>query len=127
MGTIEQSLQQLMRIEGAMGCCLVDYRTRTLLGKAAIKDLELDLPIAAAGNIEVVKAATKAIEMLTFEERVADILLTLSTQVHIVRPSEKHKNLFIFIALDRAKVNLALARRKVLSIERELVLEAEQF
>lgn len=125
MGTIEQSLEQLMRIEGALGCCLVNHRTRTLLGKASIVGLELDLAIAASGNIEVVKATTKAIEMLTFEERIGDIMLTLTTQVHIVRPSEKHKNIFVFIAFDKDKTNLALARRKVLSIERELVLESD--
>lgn len=125
MGSIAESLEELMKIDGALGCCLVNHCERMLLGRAARPNLPFDLTIAAAGNIETVAAATQAIEMLSAEEQLGDILVMLTTQTHIIRPSDKHKDIFIFIAFDADKVNLALARRKVLSIERALILDSQ--
>jgi len=49
-----------------------------------------------------------------------DILITLDTQLHVIRPTTKHEGLFIYLVLDKSKANLALARRKVQSIENNL-------
>jgi hypothetical protein len=117
MATIEYSLQQLMRIDGALGCCLVDYESGMVLGKAGGG---LDLDLAAAGNTEVVRAKMKTAKSLNLKDKIEDILITLSTQTHIIRPTASHDGLFIYIALDKEKANLALARRKVVETEKTL-------
>jgi hypothetical protein len=124
MATIEESLTQLMRLEGATGCCIIDFRSKTMLGKAERRELDIDLGIAAAGNIEVVTATTRSFELLGMNERLEDILLTLTSQFHIIKPLKRHKEIFIFIVLDTDRSNLPLARRKLAAIESELVLES---
>lgn len=117
MATIEFSLQQLMKINGAVGCCLVDYESGMVLGKAGGG---IDLDLAAAGNTEVVRAKMKTAKSLNLKDRIEDILITLTSQLHIIRPTTEHDGLFIYIALEKERANLALARRKVLEIEKNL-------
>jgi len=119
MATIEYSLQELMKIDGAIGCCLVDYESGMVLGKAGGG---LDLDLAAAGNTEVVRAKMKTAKSLNLKDKIEDILITLSTQLHIIRPTAQHDGLFIYLALDKEKANLALARRKCNGVEKELEL-----
>jgi predicted regulator of Ras-like GTPase activity (Roadblock/LC7/MglB family) len=119
MATIEYSLQELMKIDGAIGCCLVDYESGMVLGKAGGG---LDLDLAAAGNTEVVRAKMKTAKSLNLKDKIEDILITLSTQLHIIRPTAQHDGLFIYLALDKEKANLALARRKCLGVEKDLEL-----
>ncbi|MFC3678659.1 hypothetical protein [Bacterioplanoides pacificum] len=114
MNNIEQSLDQLMAITGAMGCCIVDYDSGMVLGQ---QGGGVDLDLAAAGNSEVIKAKLKTIQSLGIEGDIEDMLITLSNQLHILRPTSLHSGLFIYLVLDRPNANLALARRKVLEIE----------
>ena len=117
MATINESLEQLMGIDGAAGTCIVEYKSGMLLGKAGGG---VDLELAAAGNSEVVKAKMKTMESLGIKGEIEDILITLENQLHIIRPATQHEGLFVYLVLDKAKSNLALARRKVQQIEESL-------
>ena len=117
MSNIDQSLQELMQIDGAMGTCIVDYMSGMVLGMAGGG---VDLELAAAGNSQVVKAKMATMESLDIKGEIDDILITLSSQIHIIRPASKHEGLFLYLVLDKAKSNLALARRKVQGIEGKL-------
>lgn len=116
---IGASLKDLMEIEGAMGACIVDYESGMSLGS---EGAGVDLELAAAGNSEVVKAKMKTMKSLGIEGEIEDILITLADQFHIIRPTSKHKGLFIYLVLAKSKSNLALARRSVLSIENALTV-----
>jgi predicted regulator of Ras-like GTPase activity (Roadblock/LC7/MglB family) len=118
MLSIDQSLKELMRVEGAIGCCVVDWTSGLLLG--SLGDGSLDLDLAGAGNTEVIRAKMKTAKSLGFTDSIEDILITLDSQLHIIRPMRKHEGLFIYIALDRERANLALSRRKVLDIEKRV-------
>lgn len=117
MSSIDDGLQKLMDIDGAMGGCIVDYSSGMVLGKIGGG---VDLELAGAGNSEVVKAKMETMETLGIEGEIEDILITLDSQLHIIRPTSKHDNLFIYLVLDKKKSNLALARRKVQAIEADL-------
>lgn len=92
MANIADSMGKLMSIDGAKGCCIVDYTSGMVLGK---EGSGLDLELAAAGNSEVVKAKMKTMKSLGIDGEIEDILITLSDQLHIIRPTSKHNGLFI--------------------------------
>ena len=117
MAKIDVSLKELLEIDGAMGGCIVDYTTGMSLGAAGSG---VDLELAAAGNSQVVKAKMETMKSLGIKGEINDILITLDTQLHIIRPAAKHEGLFIYLVLDKAKANLALARRKVEGIDSSL-------
>jgi hypothetical protein len=93
---------------------LVDYNSGMLLESIGTG---VDLEMAAAGNTEVVRAKMKVMKSLGLSDTIEDILISLGKQYHIIRPVEKHDGLFIYYVLDRARANLAMARRKVLEAE----------
>ena len=119
MANIKQTMDELMRCDGAMCAALVDYHSGMILGQ---EGSGVDLELAAAGNTELVRAKLKTMRSLGLECAIEDILITLSKQYHILRPSTHHEGLFLYLVLDKAKANLALARRKVQDVEDGLVV-----
>lgn len=112
--TPKELLNELMHTEGALCAALVDYNSGMLLESVGSG---MDLELAAAGNTEVVRAKMKTMKSLALNDSIEDILISLNSQYHIIRPVEKHEGLFIYYVLDRARANLAMARRRVLEAE----------
>jgi hypothetical protein len=83
---------------------------------------DLDLTVAAAGNTDVVRAKLRAMEMLNISEKIEDILITLDTQYHLIRPltSRAGKGLFLYLALRRDRANLAMARHHLKRVENDM-------
>lgn len=117
MSNIAETTKGLMEIDGALGCAIVDYTSGMLLGSAGAG---VDLELAAAGNSEVVKAKMKTMNSLGIQGAIEDILITLDSQIHIIRPSTSNDGLFLYLVLDKKNSNLALARRKVNELEGHL-------
>ena len=114
MSNIDSSLKELLGLDGAMGGCIVDYTSGMTLGAAGSG---VDLELAAAGNTQLVRAKMETMKSLGIKGSIDDILITLESQLHIIRPTTMLEGLFIYLVLDKAKANLALARRKVKDIE----------
>ncbi|QIL83212.1 hypothetical protein G7047_27175 [Diaphorobacter sp. HDW4A] len=119
MASIQESLSQLMAIDGAQCAAVVDSGSGMLLGSIGSG---VDLELAAAGNTEVVRAKLKTMKSLNLNDRIDDILITLGKAYHIIRPLQKHDGLFVYLVLDKSKANLALARRKVQDVEQALAV-----
>ena len=119
MANIKQSMDELMSVDGALCAALVDATSGMILGQIGTG---LDLEAAAAGNTEVVRAKMKTMRSLGLNDVIEDMLITLGKQYHILRPMARKEGLFIYLVLDKAKSNLALARRKAQEVERELVV-----
>lgn len=118
MANIQESLAQLMTIDGAVACALVDYNSGLVLGKAGSG---LDLDLAGAGNTEVVRAKMKTLKSLGLKgEAIEDILITLTSQYHIIRPMKNKEGLFLYVVLLKDRANLALARMKTADVEKDL-------
>ena len=114
MANLNDSLNELMTMDGAMCAAVVDYNSGMMLGSVGSG---VDLELAAAGNTEVVRAKMKTMKALGLNENIDDILITLGKQYHIIRPSEQLAGVFVYYVLDNKRANLALARRKVQDVE----------
>ena len=119
MANLETSLKEAMTIDGAIGVALVDYGSGMALGTLG-DNTELDLNVAAAGNTDLVRAKMRTMEMLNLHDNeIDDILISLTTQYHLIRPltTQSGRGLFLFLALHRNRANLAMARHQLRRIE----------
>ncbi|MEV6425372.1 hypothetical protein [Streptomyces sp. NPDC051662] len=122
MANTEAALKQATTvIDGALGAALVDYSSGMALGTVG-GGKDLDLTVAAAGNTDVVRAKVRAMEMLGMKDEIEDILITLGNQYHLIRLLKGRGNngLFLYLALDKSRANLAMARHQLMRIEAEL-------
>lgn len=117
MSSIKQNLDDLLALDGALCCAIVDSGSGMMLGSAGTG---VDLEVAAAGNTEVVRAKMKTMRSLGLNDVIEDILITLGKQYHLIRPMSRKEGVFIYFVLDKAKSNLAMARRKLQDIEKEI-------
>lgn len=117
---IQECLNELTELDGFVGACLADTSSGMSLG--SLGGGEVNLAVAAASNSEVIKAKRKAIKNLRLKETIEDILITLDSQYHIIRPSKLKDELFFYVVLDRQRSNLALARMALNDIESKLRL-----
>ncbi|MER5464171.1 MULTISPECIES: hypothetical protein [unclassified Streptomyces] len=122
MANTERALKEATTvIEGAIGAALVDYTSGMALGTVG-GGKDLDLSVAAAGNTDVVRAKVRTMEQLGLKDGIEDILITLSSQYHLIRllKGRGTNGLFLYLALDKDRANLAMARHQLRKIEAEL-------
>ena len=117
MATVNESLKAILSTDGALCAALVDANSGMMLGSAGTG---LDLELAAAGNTEVVRSKLKTMKSLGLTDNIEDILITLGKQYHIIRPVQQKAGIFIYLVLDKARSNLALARRACADTEAAL-------
>ncbi|MEU1084622.1 hypothetical protein ABZ368_31100 [Streptomyces sp. NPDC005908] len=122
MANTETALKEcLSSIDGATAAALVDYTSGMALGTlGGGKDLNLE--VAAAGNTDVVRSKLRTMELLGLKEEIEDILITLNSQYHLIRllKGRGGNGLFLYLVLDGARANLAMARHQLRRIENEL-------
>ncbi|MFW0108822.1 hypothetical protein ACN08X_07730 [Rothia sp. P6271] len=122
MSSLESSIQELLSIEGASGAALVDISSGMALASGGAPGF--DLTVAAAGNSNVVRAKLKTMTDLGLGGNIEDIMITLSSQYHLVNVlnASETSGLFVYLVLDRNTANLALARHKLNSIASRISL-----
>jgi len=108
-------ISELREISGFVGACLVDSESGLMIGSEG--GGALDLEMAAAGNTDFLRSKQKVRSDLGLNERIEDILITLGSQIHLIRPLEKSPTVFLYLALDKAASNLGMARIKLRKIE----------
>ncbi|MFZ3468471.1 hypothetical protein ACODT3_34865 [Streptomyces sp. 4.24] len=122
MATVEAALKEAATtIDGVLGVALVDYGSGMALGTVG-GGKDLDLTVAAAGNTDVVRSKVRTMELLGLKDEIEDILITLGTQYHLIRlmRGRGSSGLFLYLALDKGRANLAMARHQLKKIETEL-------
>jgi hypothetical protein len=117
MSNINESLNELLRVDGAMCAALVDATSGMMLGGAGGG---IDMELAAAGNTELVRSKLRTLKSLGLNDAIEDILITLGRQYHIIRPVQSKAGIFLYLVLDKARSNLALARRACQDAEQTL-------
>ncbi|TBW55426.1 roadblock/LC7 domain-containing protein [Marinobacter halodurans] len=115
MARIEFS--EVRNIDGYLAAALVDMESGMLM---AGDGNAINLELAAAGNANVLRAKMKVAASLGLDDSVEDILITQSKQYHLIRPLETNNKIFLYLVLDKAKSNLALARYSLRSFEKSM-------
>ncbi|MGY3206034.1 hypothetical protein [Streptomyces sp. TE5632] len=122
MANTETALKDcLSSIDGATAAALVDYTSGMALGTiGGGKDFNLE--VAAAGNTDVMRSKLRTMELLGLKDEIDDILITLGNQYHLIRPLKGRggNGLFLYLVLDKARANLAMARHQLRRIETDL-------
>ena len=118
---VQEALDELMTIDGAVGAAVVDYENGMTLGTVGGRNLDMEL--AGAGTTEVVRSERNIIHDLGLNEGLEDILISLQSQYHLVRMCENHEDVFIYLVINREKGNLGLSRRSIDQIDERLVLQ----
>lgn len=122
MSQLDTSIQELLSIEGATGAALVDISSGMALASGGSPGF--DLTVAAAGNSNVVRAKLKTMNDLGLNGNIEDIMITLSSQYHLINVlnTSETSGLFVYLVLDRNTANLALARHKLNAISARISL-----
>lgn len=119
---INDILNEVQEIEGFIAAAVADSNSGMTLGKVG-GGPDFNIELAAASNTEVVKAKLRAMKALKLtSEKIEDILITLGTQYHLIRPLTKRPEVFIYVALDRRRANLAVARFALADAEEKLIM-----
>jgi len=116
---VKEGLARIMETEGCLACCVVDSNSGMVLGSAGGGG-RIDIELAAAGNTEVLRQQRKTIKLMGLQDAIEDILITMGRQYHVFRPLSANDALFVYVVLDKQHANLAMARHKVSTIEKDL-------
>lgn len=107
--SLEAVLEKLLGFDGAMCVAVVDSETGMILGKAGSG---VDMDLAASGASVILRARLASIKALGADEKIDDVLISLSSQVQIIHPLPRNPTIFTYLIGDKAKSSLAMARFK---------------
>ncbi|MFD6816692.1 MULTISPECIES: roadblock/LC7 domain-containing protein [Microbacterium] len=97
-------------INGFIGASIVDLESGLPITSSSTR-ADFDLDVASAFNAEIVKNKNRTIEALGLDAHLEDMLLTLDTQLHLLKLIDG--GMFLYIAADRQATNLAMLRSSV--------------
>ena len=117
--SLEEVLEKLLSFDGAMCVALVDSETGMILGKAG-SGVEIDL--AAAGASVILRARLASTKALSANEKIDDVLISLTSQVQIIHPLPQNPSIFTYLIGDKAKASLAMARFKATEADLQIQL-----
>lgn len=117
--SLEGVLEKLLSFDGAMCVALVDSETGMILGKAGSG---VDIDLAAAGASVILRARLASIKALGDDEKIDDVLISLTSQVQIIHPLPRNPTIFTYLIGDKAKSSLAMARYKAAEADLQIQL-----
>jgi hypothetical protein len=121
MAAMDVALKDALQLDGAIAVAVVDLGSGMALATAG-GGRDFDISVAAAANTEVLRAKLRTMSHLGLDEKIEDILVTTGSQYHLMRPvtAPSGAGLFIYLALNRDRANLAMARFRLRGIEQNL-------
>lgn len=116
---LRDTINEALQIEGALAAALVDMRTGRCV-RTGGKSTGLRLGAFAAAATRALYRQTGLLgRVFTSPDHVEDVVITLDTQYHLVRPVGSGERVFLYCAFDREQTNLAVARRSLARIAQE--------
>ena len=113
---INIKVQKLREVNGFLAAALMDFSTGMVLDSFVVNNFPIDA--AAAFNTQVVQAKLKAMDAIDLgHDYIEDILISLGTQYHLIRPLSSNREIFLYLALNRKQANLGMAKLQLKAIE----------
>jgi hypothetical protein len=102
-----------MLLPGIIGALVVDSESGTVLEQAGV--FPSDPAALADRNTELLRAKMRMMNALGVREAIGDIVITLDTQLHILRPlpGKNAAGLFIYVAMCRSNADLTPTRAQI--------------
>jgi predicted regulator of Ras-like GTPase activity (Roadblock/LC7/MglB family) len=111
----------MLTLDGMLGCAVVDSSNGLILAREVRDEEGLDLDLAAAASTQALKAHKAAALNMGLADPIEEVMTSAGTRHQIMRQLSRYPDLFLFVLLDRHRTNLALARYKLMEVEREMV------
>ena len=107
-------------VPGFIAVSVTEVRSGVSYGSESV-DPSFDPNLASAYNLEVVKAKQNALQILGLasKEKIVDILITLTGQIHIIDIAA-NGGYFIYLVVDSTKANLGLTRALLAKYKKDL-------
>ena len=107
-------------VPGFIAVSVTEVRSGVSYGAESV-DPSFDPNLSSAYNLEVVKAKQNALQILGLasKEKIEDILITLTNQIHIIDIAASG-GYFIYLAVDSSKANLGLTRALLAKYKKDL-------
>ncbi|QSW87971.1 MULTISPECIES: hypothetical protein [Flavobacterium] len=80
---------------------------------------DFDPELASAFNLEVVRAKMNAIKALKLTQKIDNIMITLTSQIHIIDVSDNGEY-FIYLAVDSTRANLGMTKSILNKYKKEI-------
>jgi predicted regulator of Ras-like GTPase activity (Roadblock/LC7/MglB family) len=115
-----QALASLLKLDGLLGCALVDAASGLVLAHETRDPLTLDMEQAAAACAQVLGSHRDAARSMGLGEPIDEVITTAGARHVLIRALQRHPDLVLVALLEKHRTNLALARFQLLEVERSL-------
>jgi predicted regulator of Ras-like GTPase activity (Roadblock/LC7/MglB family) len=115
-----QALAILLKLDGLIGCAIVDGATGFVMAHEARPDHPIDMELAAAAAAQVLRAHRESARSMGLIDGVDEVITTAGARHVLIRALQRHADLFVVALLEKHRTNLALARFQLLEVERSL-------
>lgn len=115
------ALAEMLAIDGMIGCAVVDGMTGLVLARESCEDQPADLDLSAAASAQVLRAHRLAARNMGLSENIDEGMVSAGPRQQVLRTVSRHPDLFLLALLDTQRANLALARYKLMGVEKGLL------
>ncbi|HJV61142.1 MAG TPA: hypothetical protein VJ743_09335 [Albitalea sp.] len=119
-GRARVALADMLTIDGLLGCAVVDGTTGLVLARESREDQPADLDLSAAASAQVLRAHRLAARNMGLSEQIDEVMVSAGPRQQVLRTVSRHPELFLLALLDKQRANLALARYKLMEVEKSL-------
>ncbi|HEX2541754.1 MAG TPA: hypothetical protein VHM00_11810 [Caldimonas sp.] len=115
-----QALSTLLKLDGLLGCALVDAGSGLVLAHDTIHPEALDMELAGAACAQVLGAHRDSARSMGLVDTIDEVISTAGARHVLIRALQRHAGLVLVAVLEKNRTNLALARFQLLEVERGL-------
>ncbi len=115
-----QALSSLLKLDGLLGCALVDAASGLVLAHETRDPQSLDMELAAASCAQVLGSHREAARSMGLADPIDEVITTAGSRHVLIRALQRHAELVLVAVLEKHRTNLALARFQLLEVERSL-------
>ena len=115
-----QALSSLVKLDGLLGCALVDATSGLVLAHETRDPQSLDMELSAASCAHVLAGHRDAAAKMGLVDPIDEVIVTAGARNVLIRALQRHADLVLVAVLEKHRTNLALARFQLLEVERSL-------